>query len=272
MPNFLNRLGEAFSSPEQLQMLKSREDAARKAEEIRAAKAASEASMRDVSFGGQNFRVPEDKAAEYAFEREKSKFGKNAMPPGMKLGVDQRWNPETQSVEILPGSKTFLGQKEKYATDAKGLESARALSKNTGSKIDKILSPDNKDAFNSQFGMSTLLGSRFMPGKSQNIKAELSSLESDLSKMGKDLMSSGGAIGTMSVQEWPIVQGMIARITPSMTEEAAREKIQEVKDYVAGFIQRAEKAHQNEWGGSQFEQAAPTRQGGGKRYQIISVE
>lgn len=255
MPDFKTRLGQAFMTPSQLALEGAREEAARKADMLREERARQEASMRDVSYGGQAFRVPESTAANNAFEMEKLKrTPKGGMPPGMKLGMDQRWNPDTQSVEILPGSKTFLGQKDKYAKDAGQLRAATSLAKEGAGKIDFILDPKNKGGFESQFGGPQSYLTRMLPGQTQDVGAKLESLRSNLKLAGKSLVGQGGAIGQITEREWPILEGMIDTLSPNMTEEGARQVLENIKAKFQDMQRQAQETYQSEWQGSQFDQ------------------
>lgn len=76
--NFKQRMNEAFMTPSQLSMVNSREEAARKAEEMKAARARQEADMMDTNIGGQNFRLPQGDVAKFAMERELARAKKSA--------------------------------------------------------------------------------------------------------------------------------------------------------------------------------------------------
>ena len=180
------------------------------------------------------------------------------MPVGLKLSPDQIWDAPSQSVKIVPGSKTFLAQKDKYAKDKNTRAEADMILKKGESDIDFMLDPTRQDEFKNVFGKSTYLGSGFLPGKTQDMQGKLQSIKSSLKMQGKSLMSRGGSIGAMTVAEWPYVESLIESLNTNMTEEGARDRLTEIKARMDRMNQMAGDAYTNEWGGSQFEQSPIT--------------
>jgi hypothetical protein len=192
----------------------------------------------------------------------------NVVPPIPKLGVDQRWNPDTQEVEIIPGSNTYQKQAVIHAKSLTTLNGLETKLTNGMRKIDDIIDPKKSDAFNSNFGGYNAYVTQWTPGNdTANMRNAIEGIKSDLKAAGLELMRSGGSIGQMTVQEWPIVQNMIANINPSLGEERARTEFQNVKDYMQSIIDKAKDVYNKEWGSTQFANGAkvPANAGAGPK-------
>lgn len=155
-------------------------------------------------------------------------------------------------VELRPGTQAYLTQKDKFAKDFGGVKAVEQKTKLALDKIDKILDPKHADAFNSNFGGYTAYATQLMPGKTQDIRNEIESLKQNLKMAGFELIRQGGSIGQMTEREWPIVQDMIARLDPKMSEGEARSHIEAIKEYLLNIQNTAHTVYDTEWQGSQF--------------------
>ena len=66
----------------------------------------------------------------------------------------------------------------------------------------------------------------------------------------------------MTEKEWPIVEGMIARIDPTLSEGEARAELQKVAAYMGKIKSNARDAYNTEWGNTQY---VKPQLGGGKQ-------
>ena len=94
---------------------------------------------------------------------------------------------------------------------------------------------------------------RFAPDTRRNIE----SLKADMKSAGLDLIRQGGSIGQITEREWPILEAMIAGISPEMTPDAARKEFIKVRAYMNRLKDNARDAYQTEWGDTQYFKPAP---------------
>lgn len=230
-------------------------------------------------FGGS---TPVTRPEAFAAEQEKAKLD-NALklsrakgsgaPAGMKLKPGERYNAETDTVEIVPGSDLYQSNALKHQKDMKGVQSGRESAAAASAKVDSLLSdPD----FSKQFGGWNAYGSQYLaPGAMQKVE----DLKSSLMSQGLQLMKAGGGIGQISEKEWPIMEGLIHRLSPKMSEEQAKQALEEIKIRFNNIRDQADEAYQNTWGNTQFSkpmrtgktQSTPAQESW-KRYKILAVE
>lgn len=171
-----------------------------------------------------------------------------------KLKQGERYRPDG-TVEAVPGSDLYITQSNKHAKDFGGVASVETKTKNAVEKIDWILDDSRKGAFSSNFGGYNAYATQFLPGETQNMRAKIEGLKSDLKGAGLELMRAGGSIGQMTEREWPIVERMIANITPALSESEAREELGRVKAYMEKIVQNARDVYDTEWKPTQFYKA-----------------
>lgn len=249
-------------TPSQLALAGAREDAERKAEALKEERARQEASMRDVSYGGQNFRVPESTAANNAFELEKAKRtakGGMGAPPGLKLKPGEMWDDPSQTVKAVPGSDLFRNQSAKHAARAKGVSGIEQKTKTSVDAIDSfLLKPDN---VKSQFGKgySGLITSRFDP----DARAKLEQVKKNIVGAGLDIIRSGGSIGQVTEREWDMIGKQVSALDQTMSEEMARKELENIRTMLLETERREKSSYEDEWGGSQYyKQPQQAPQGG----------
>lgn len=170
---------------------------------------------------------------------------------GVKLKQGETMLPDGR-VASIPGSDLYIKQSGLHSKDYQTLNLLETQTDNAISTIKDILDPKNTSAFNSNFGGWNAYATQYMPGNTQNIGAKIESLKSILKKAGLDIMRSGGAIGQMTVQEWPIVESMISTLTPKLSEKEARTQIEKIEAYLTRMRDNASSTYENEWGNTQF--------------------
>jgi hypothetical protein len=180
--------------------------------------------------------------------------------PGTKLKPGERWDPVTQTIQAVPGSAEFVRRSGLHAKDFDAVQAVDLTTDNALAKITDILDPRNREAFESLFGGYNALATQYLPG-AQDLRQRVESLKADLKRQGKALLASGGSIGQITVQEWPILEQQIDAISPLLTEPAARAAFERVRANMTRFRENAKRAYQTEWGQSQF--APPSMPGGG---------
>lgn len=173
-------------------------------------------------------------------------------PPSLQKG--ERWNPEAQRVEAVEGSDIYIKQSGKHNKDFTAINAINNQRDLAVGKLDKLLAPENKDAFDNLFGGYTAYATRELSGKTANLRSDLESLKNNLKAAGKKIIAGAGpgAIGQITEREWPILEGMIAELRPTMTEEGAREKLQEIRTFLDNLSTQAADEYETTWGRTQF--------------------
>ncbi len=172
--------------------------------------------------------------------------------PGTKLEKGERWNPDEQRIETVPGSKLYVAQSNAHGKDRSSLVAVETKTNSAIAKIDEILDPKNQDGFDANFSGMVPYGGfvtgRFAPDSRRRIE----SLKADMKSAGLELIRQGGSIGQITEREWPILEAMIAGISPEMTPEAARAEFKKVRAYMQKLKANAKDAYQTEWGDTQY--------------------
>jgi hypothetical protein len=191
-----------------------------------------------------------------AFEERKPVGGAGeagtVKPPSLQKG--ERWNPDAQRVEAVEGSDIYIKQSGKHNKDFTAINAINNQRDLAIGKLDKLLSPENTDAFSNLFGGYGAYVTRELSGKTANLRSDLESLKNNLKAAGKKIIAGAGpgAIGQITEREWPILEGMIAELRPTMTEEGAREKLQEIKIFMDNLAAQAGEEYETTWGRTQF--------------------
>lgn len=166
----------------------------------------------------------------------------------VKLKPGERLTP-SGDVEIIPGSSEYIKQSRLHGKDKTALNTVNTQTTEFTRKIDEVL---NSPQFTKLFGGYNAYGTSLLPGETQNVKAKLKSIKSNLKKMGLEIMRSGGSIGQMTEREWPIVEQAISNIDPRMSEDEARSEFEKVKIYLNNLKTNANSVYQEGWGQTQF--------------------
>ena len=169
-----------------------------------------------------------------------------------KLKQGERWNAVNEVVEAVPGSDLYIKQSGLHSKDYNANQTAKIKFGNAIDKIQEFLDPKNKDAFKSNFGGYTAELTKYTPGAANTMRNKIESTKADLKSAGLELMRSGGSIGQMTEREWPIVERVIANITPQLDEKTARTELQRVINYLEDIKNNAQDVYETEWGQSQY--------------------
>jgi len=166
----------------------------------------------------------------------------------------------------VPGSKLYVAQSNAHGKDRSSLVAVETKTDSAIAKIDEILDPKNQDGFDANFSGMVPYGGyvtgRFAPDSRRKIE----SLKADMKSAGLELIRQGGSIGQITEREWPILEAMIAGISPEMTPEAARAEFKKVRAYMQKLKDNAKDAYETEWGDTQYFKPAP----GGKAPKLLS--
>jgi hypothetical protein len=182
-------------------------------------------------------------------------------PPKLKQG--ERWNPTLQRVEAVEGSDIFKKQKSAFTQDYKTATSVTDKMDEGIKKINEILDPKNVGGFEGNFGGYNAFASQMLPGENTDMRKKIDSFKSTLKSAGLELIRAGGAIGQMTVQEWPIVEQMIDAISPALSEDQARNAFNEIRARFQRIADRAKDVYDTEYSDSQFYKPIRSMVGGG---------
>jgi hypothetical protein len=195
---------------------------------------------------------------QYNAENQEVKIPQTGVPDGLRLKPGERWNEEKQSVEQVPGSAAFIEQQKKHGADLNAVKTAQATTKWGTERIDKILDPKNKTGFENNFGGFTAYGTKEFSGNTALVKSELDSLKSDLKNKGLQMMRVGGSIGAMTEKEWPIVESMLATLSPKMDVKDARDVLEAVRAKFEALENLAAEKYNDQWQGTQYHKPVST--------------
>ena len=198
---------------------------------------------------------------QYNNKGEEVKIPQTGVPEGVRLKPDERWNEKTQMVEQVPGSAAFIEQQTKHGKDLGALKTTQATTKWGIERIDKILDPKNKTGFENNFGGFTAYATKELSGNTALVKAELDSLKSDLKNKGLQMFRAGGSIGAMTEKEWPIVESMLATITPKMDVKDARDVLEAVRAKFEALENLAAEKYNDQWRNTQYHKPVSTSGG-----------
>ena len=196
-----------------------------------------------------------DTFGQYLHETQKTLTpaqGAKEMPPTVSLQKGEVWNKEAGRVDVVPGTAAFITRSQSHAEDVTALNGLKEKSDEAIANIKKMLSDENKEGFQANFGgAGTTVQSR-MPGKAADFKGMLNTFKSNMKSAGLEMMRAGGSIGAMTEKEWPIVEAEMASLDGWMTEENARNVMRNVIARLDRIKKSSEKVYDMTWGETQF--------------------
>lgn len=130
---------------------------------------------------------------------------------------------------------------ESEALDA--VQSAKTVADNAMAKVSEILKPENKDGFESSFGGYNAYITSLKSGNTAKVQSNIDELKNSMKNAGLQLMRAGGSIGAMTEKEWPIVEGMIASLSPKLSEADAKEKLLTIQSFFRRVKENAENVY-----------------------------
>lgn len=218
----------------------------------------------ELGFAKQEADIAKTLAEAGKYQREGS-MAASGMPAGMKLKPGEVWDPERQGVRALPGSDLYIAQKKKHEADRDALKGVLVTEKMAIDKVDSLLSDENLTKL---FGpMYTGQATRLVAPDAQS---KLNSLKSNLKNAGLQLIRSGGSIGQMTQQEWPIVEQMIDSLDNSLSEEEGIRRLQSIKAHMQRMGALAREGYESQWADSQY--FKPVSIGGEKKDEGADVQ
>lgn len=173
-----------------------------------------------------------------------------------KLEKGEIWNADAGRVDSVPGSSRFITQQGKFSADKRAFDAVAMKTQGAEDKINEILGPkgdtDPSEGFKSNFGGYNAYLTQYMPGESSDTRKKIDSLKSDLRAAGLEMMRSGGSIGAMTEREWPIVEQMMAIISPVLSEPEAAFQLAKIKTKMQQIRNSAQEDFEGSWKNTQF--------------------
>lgn len=198
----------------------------------------------------------------YKASRSGGGGGSSEAGPGTKLEKGERWNSTEQRIETVPGSKLHVAQSDKHNKDREALKGVETKTQSAITKIDELLSPKYIDGFRANFSGDLPFSGYVTQYVAPDARRRVESLKSDMKAAGLELIRVGGSIGAMTQQEWPIVEQMIAALTPDMTAQEAEIQVKKIRSYMERIENNAKDAYKTEWGDTQY--FKPTEKSGAR--------
>lgn len=186
-------------------------------------------------------------------ERYKANNGDGRGPgPGTKLEKGEIWNEAEQRIETVPGSKLNIAQSNAHNKDRDALKAVETKTNSAIAKIDELLSPKYIDSFRANFSGDIPFSGYISQYAAPDARRRLDSLKSDMKAAGLELIRAGGSIGQITEREWPIIEGMIAKITPDMDYNEAELQVKKVRAYLKNIQDNAKDSYETQWSGTQY--------------------
>jgi hypothetical protein len=229
--------------------------------------------------------VSPDVAARLEFDREKfaaeqaekAKIASGEAAP-VQLQKGERWNPEKQRVEAVPGSQTYNKQKSTQAKDYSSAKNAvrelekvrgtvKALKETTG--YQKAMGTGAIMSNVPNTPLSTFTGAYDFQTKYKNLKGAVATL-------GRAAASLQGKLGNMAVQEWKTVSDAIANLDlESMSSAQLDDQLEIITNDLTALDAQVRDAYEKEWGDTQFynplEGEGPAETPGGEKTRPAGV-
>jgi hypothetical protein len=220
-------------------------------------------AAREAAAANQPPQVSPDKAADIEYRREKDAADRAASAavasgeaPPVQLQKGERWNPEKQRVEAVPGSQTYNKQKSTQSTDYGAANNAlRELEKVNGVVSDLKNTTGFQKALGTGVVMSNLPN---IPGVSSatgayDFQTKYKNLKGSVATLGRAAASLQGKLGNMAVQEWRLVSDAIANLDlDTMDADVLDNQLDIIANDIMALEAQVRDAYENEWGGTQF--------------------
>jgi hypothetical protein len=207
--------------------------------------------------------VSPDVAARLAFDREKfaverekeARIASGEAAP-VQLQKGERWNPEKQRVEAVPGSQTYNKQKSVQATDYGAAKNAlRELEKVKGAVSDIKNTTGYQKTMGTGVVMSNLPNIPGVAGVtgSYDFQTKYKNLKGSVATLGRAAASLQGKLGNMAVQEWKLVSDAIANLDlDTMDADVLDDQLNVIANDILRLEAQVRDAYENEWGDTQF--------------------
>ena len=153
--------------------------------------------------------------------------------------------PTPVSTELKPTD--WLKYSNQHTLDRDSTLSTLDTSNMAQSKISDITSNKN---FGYVFGGYTEKAlSKLAPGEIKAMQLQVESLKDQLKSAGLNLVKSANkaGIGAITEKEWPIFEGMIGKLDPSMDEKSAKQSLDKINAFFEKTKMRVADSYDRKW-------------------------
>ena len=205
------------------------------------------------AYEAATIRLREQEAAAEAAQKAAVVSGE---APPVQLQKGERWNPEKQRVEAVPGSQTYNKQKSVQATDYGAAKNAlRELEKVNGVVSDLKNTTGYQKAMNTGVVMANTPNIPVVSNFSgaYDFQTKYKNLKGSVATLGRAAASLQGKLGNMAVQEWKLVSDAIANLDlDTMDADVLDDQLNVIANDMLRLEAQVRDAYENEWGDTQF--------------------
>jgi hypothetical protein len=169
-----------------------------------------------------------------------------------KLKPGEVWDAKKQTVMQVPGSAEYNKQSKVHGTDYNATKTVISKMDNAISKVNDILSPENKSGFEGNFGGYNAAITRQFTGNTAKVKKNIETVKADMKSAGLELVRSGGSIGALTEREWPMLEAQIDAIDYMLDEKDAEAAFKRVISTFERIKDQAKDTYQTTWGETQY--------------------
>ena len=163
------------------------------------------------------------------------------------------WDASGSRQVPVEGGPAWRDLQSKHAKDLDDFAAIREQTAGAQEPLGYLLNPKNKDALNSLFGGYNAYLTQYLPGQTQDARAKLEALKASMKAAGlRVVRGGGGSVGAITEREWPIMERLIDNLTPTMSEEEARNSLRQIQGRLNRMQEHAKRVYGAEWSDSPF--------------------
>lgn len=171
-----------------------------------------------------------------------------------------RWKgPQSREQELIPNGPAWTQMQQQHAKDLEALLTINNGVERFIGRLGNVMKPSNKGGFEGNFGMIPEVLTRYLPGENYDTKVQLDQLE-NMAKTSelRGIRDTGGAIGSITEKEWPLIASRLQEFSVGMTDKAARDMFGVSRRELLNMRNRELQSYRNKWKGTPFYQETPT--------------
>lgn len=192
----------------------------------------------------------------FAAEQEEKRRVASGEAAPVQLQKGERWNPDKQRVEAVPGSVTFNKQKSEHAKDFQGAVNVDRQLQDVEDAVTDLMNTSSWQKMTNTGAMMARLPN--VPGLSgltggYDFQTKLKNLDGVLKTLGRADATSSGKLGNMAIQEWRYVADAIANLDlTNMSADDLNEQLDIIMSKAREIRSNIRAGYDQEWGDTQF--------------------